>query len=73
MTLKYFVLNYRSGKINYATQQIIAGIKYRINADLFDVDNKVITCNVIIVKMVASSETEVTFKCPNLEDVTKIY
>ncbi|XP_013114798.1 sarcocystatin-A [Stomoxys calcitrans] len=65
--------HYTSGMIHEATKQVVAGIRYTINCDLIENENKFDTCDVVIVKTPWLGETEVTFKCPNQEDNVKSY
>lgn len=63
----------RSGTIHSASKQVVAGIIYRINADLIDAENAAEACNIEIFTQPWMSNTVVTFKCPNQDELEKTY
>ncbi|XP_013117172.1 sarcocystatin-A-like [Stomoxys calcitrans] len=62
--------NYTLVKVNSASEQVVRGLMYKINADIADEKNNTKTCDIEIVNF---QGYEVTFNCPKEPEVKRTH
>ncbi|XP_013113896.1 sarcocystatin-A [Stomoxys calcitrans] len=62
--------NYKLGKINSGSKQVISGIFYKINANLIDENEATKTCDIEIIR---AREVTITLKCEEEDEVKRVH